>query len=78
MLWGNSSVVVALARYVRLQSDNSLSLFSLLGTWTENVARVLIKILANGDYYPPPCPLGTRGVSLMPLGFAKLLDCKFL
>ena len=38
-------------RYVRLQSDNSLSLFSLLGTWTENVARVLIKILANGDYY---------------------------
>ena len=56
MLWENSSVVVAavvvvLARYVRLQSDNSLSLFSLLGTWTENVARVLVKILANGDYY---------------------------
>ena len=56
MLWENSSVVVAavvvvLARHVRLQSDNLLSLFSLLGTWTENVARVLIKILANGDYY---------------------------
>ena len=56
MLWENSSVVVAavvvvLARYVRLQSDNSLSLCSLLGTWTENVASVLIKILANGDYY---------------------------
>ena len=37
--------------YIRLQSDNSLSLFSLLGTWTGNVARVLIKTLANGGYY---------------------------
>ena len=64
MLWGNSSVVVAavvvvlarsfldkFSKKVRLQSDNSLSLFSLLGTCTENVARVLIKILTNGDYY---------------------------
>ena len=59
MLWENSSAAVVLARSfldkfsknVRLQSDNSLSLFSLLGTWTENVARVLIKMMANGDFY---------------------------
>ena len=53
MLWHNSSVVVAvafLARYVRLQSDSSLPLCSLLGTLTQNVARVLIESLANGDY----------------------------
>ena len=38
-------------RYVRLQSDNSLSLFSLLGTWTEHVARVLITNLEDWDFY---------------------------
>ena len=54
VLWGNSSVVIAnavavLTRYVNLQSDNLLSLCSLLGAPTENVARVLSKMLANGD-----------------------------
>ena len=52
MLWENSSVVIAvavLARYVHLQSDKSLSLFSQCGTLTENVARVLIKMMANAD-----------------------------